>query len=61
MLRAIQLHKFLVLAREQFNLNVIQGYLRGRQSVFKDVSGQLVVLGTIVCQCCVAQPGLFSS
>ena len=27
----------------------------------KDVSGQLVVFGTIDCPCCVAQPILFSS
>ena len=49
----------LVLAREQFNLDAIQGYLQGRQSIFKDVSVQLVVFGKIVCPCCVAQPRLF--
>ena len=51
----------LVLPREQFNLDVIQGYLQGRQSIFKDMQDQLVVFGTIVCLCSVGQPGLFSS
>ena len=61
MFRAKQLPETLVLARDQFNLDVIHGYLQGRRLIFKDVSGQLVVFGTIVCPCCVAQPGLFSS
>ena len=59
MFRAKQLHEVLVFARQPFNLDVIQGYLQGRQSIFKDVSGQLVVFGTIICPRCVAQPGLF--
>ena len=61
MISAKRLHQMLVLACEQFNLDVIQGYLQGRQSVFKDLSSQLVVFGTIVSPCCVAQPGLLSS
>ena len=61
MFRATQLQEVLVLPREQFNLDVIQGYLQGGQSIFKDLSGQLVVFGTILCPFCVAQPGLFSS
>ena len=61
MFRAIQLHYVLLLAREQFNLDLIQGYLQGRQSIFKNVTGELVVFSTIVSLCCVAQPGLFSS
>ena len=61
MFRAKQLHGVLVLAREQFNLDVIQRYLQGRQCIFKDVSGQLVVFCTLVCPSCVAQPGLCSS
>ena len=48
----------LLLARKQFNLDVIQEYLQGRQSIFKDVSGQLLLFGRIVCLCCPAQPGL---
>ena len=58
MFRAKQLHEVLVLPRDRFNLDVIQGYLQGRQSIFKNVSGQLVFSGPIVCPCCVAQPGL---
>ena len=61
MFRAKQLHQMVVPAREQFNLDVIQGYLRSRQSVFKDVLRQLLFFGTIICPLCVAQPGLFSS
>ena len=61
MFRAIQLHDVLVLAREQFNPDLTQGYLQGRHSIFKDLSGQLVVFGTIVCPCCVAQPTLLLS
>ena len=47
MLRPKELHEILVFAREKYNMDVIQGYLQGHQSVFKDVSGRLVVLGTI--------------
>ena len=61
MFRAIQLHDVLVLAREQFNLHLIQGYLQGPQSIFKDVTGQLRVFNTIVSLCCVAQLRLFPS
>ena len=61
MFRAIQLHDVLLLAREQFHLDLIQGYLMGRQSIFKKVTGQLVVLGTRVSLGCVAQPRLFTS
>ena len=61
MFRAIQLHDVLLLAREQFHLDVIQGYLKGGQSIFKNVTGQLVVFSTIVSRGCVAQPRLFSS
>ena len=61
MFRAKHLHEVLVLACGQFNLHVIQGYLQGRKSIFKDVSGQLVFFAPIVCPCCVAQPGLVSS
>ena len=43
MFRAKQLHDVLLLAREQFYLDLIQGYLKGRQSIFKNVTGQLVV------------------
>ena len=43
MFRAIQLHDVLLLAREKFNLDLIQGYLQGRQSIFKNLMGQLVV------------------
>ena len=59
--RAIQLHDVLLLAREQFNLDLIQGCLQGRNSIFKNVTGQLVVFSTIVGLCCVAQPRLLSS
>ena len=61
MFRAVQLHDVLLLAREQFYLDLIQGYLKGRQSIFKNVTGQLVVLTTIVSLGCLAQPRLFSS
>ena len=61
MFRAIQLHDVLLLAREQFNLDLIQGYLQGRQSVFKDLTGQLVVFSTIVSLYCLSQPRLFLS
>ena len=61
MFRAIQLHDVLLLAREQFNLDLIEGYLQGRQSIFKDVTDQLVVFSTLVSLRCVAQPRLFSS
>ena len=61
MFQAIQLHCVLLLAREQFHLDLIQGYLKGRQSIFKNVTGQLVVFSTKVSLGCVAQPGLFSS
>ena len=43
MCRANQLHEVRVMAREQFHLDVIQGYLQGRQSSFRDVLGQLMV------------------
>ena len=43
MFRAIQLHDVLLLACKQFYLDLIQGYLKGRQPVFKNVTGQLVV------------------
>ena len=42
-----------MLAPEQFNLDVIHGYFQGRQSIFKDLSGQLVVFGTIIRRWCV--------
>ena len=61
MFGAIQLHDVLLFACEQFNLGLIQGYLQGRQSIFKNLTGQLVVFSTIVSLCCVAQPRLFSS
>ena len=61
MVRAIQLHDVLLLAREQFHLDLIQGYLKGRQSIFKNVTGQLFVFSTIVSLGCVAQPRLFLS
>ena len=61
MFRAVQLHDVLLLAREQFHLDLIQGYLKGRQSTFKNVTGQLVVFSTIVSLGCVAQPRLFLS
>ena len=61
MFRAIQLHDVLLLAREQFYPDLIQGYLKGRQSIFKNVTGQLVVLSRIVSLGCVAQPRFFSS
>ena len=38
----------LLLARKQFYLDLIQAYLKGRQSIFKNVTGQLVVFSTIV-------------
>ena len=61
MFRAIQLHDVLLLAHEQFNLDLIQGYLQGRQSIFKRVTGPLVVFSTIFSLCCVAQTRFFSS
>ena len=61
MFRAIQLHDVLLWAREPFQLDLIKGYLKGRQSIFKNVTGQLVVFSTIVSLGCVAQPRLFSS
>ena len=61
MFRAIQLHDILLLAREQFHLDLIQGYLQGRQSILKNVTGQLLVFSTIVSLCCVAQHRPFSS
>ena len=54
-------NQVLLLAREQFHLDLIQVYLKGRQSIFKNVTGQLVVFGTIVSLGCVAQPRLFLS
>ena len=61
MFRAVQLHDVLLSARERFYLDLIQGYLKGRQSIFKNVTGQLVVFSTIVSPGCVAQPRLFLS
>ena len=61
MFRAVQLHDVLLSARKQFDLDLIQVYLKGRQSIFKNVTGQLVVFSTIVRLGCVAQPRLFSS
>ena len=61
MFRAIQVHDFLLLAREQFHLDLIEGYMKGRQFIFKNVTGQLVVFSTIVSPGCVAQPRLSSS
>ena len=61
MFRAIQLHDVLLFGREQFYLNLIQGYLQGRQSITKNVTGQLLVFSTIVSYGCVAQARLFSS
>ena len=49
----------LLLARKQFHLDLTQVYLKGRQSIFKNVTGQLVVFSTIVGLGCVAQPRLF--
>ena len=51
----------LLLARKQFYLDLIQVYLKGCQSIFKNVTGQLVVFSTIVSLGCVAQPRLLSS
>ena len=42
MFGAVQLHDVLLSARQQFYLYLIQGYLKGRQSIFKKVTGQLV-------------------
>ena len=56
MFRAVQLHDVLLSAREQFNLDLIQADLKGRQSVFKNVTGQLVVFSAIVSLGCVAHP-----
>ena len=61
MFRAVQLHDVLFLARKQFDLDLIQVYLKGCQSAFKNVTGQLVVFSTIVSLGCQAQPRLFSS
>ena len=61
MFRAVQLHDVLLLARKGFHLDPIQVYLKGHQSIFKTVTGQSVVLSTIVSLGCVAQPRLFSS
>ena len=61
MFRAVQLHDVLLLARKQFHLDLIQVYLKGRRSIFKNVTGKLVVFSTIVSDGCVAQPRLFSS
>ena len=61
MFRAIELYDVLLLARDQFRLDLIQGYLKGRQSIFKNLTGQLVVFSTLVSLRCVAQPRLFSS
>ena len=59
MFRAIQLHDVLLLPHEQFNLDFTGGYLQGRQSIFKNVTGQLVIFSAIVSLCCVAQPDCF--
>ena len=61
MFRAIQLHDVLLLARERFHLDLIEGYLKGRQSIFNNMTGQLVTFNTIVSLGCVAQPRLFPS
>ena len=61
MQRLQQLHDVLLLARKRFHLDLIQVYLKGRQSIFKNVTGQLVVFSTIVSLGCVAQPRFFSS
>ena len=61
MFRPIQLHDLLLLAREQFHLDLIQGYLKARQCIFKNVTGQLIVFSTIVSLGCVAQPRLLPS
>ena len=51
----------LLLAREQLNLDLIQGYLQSRQSIFKGGAGQLVIFSTITRLGCIVQPTLFSS
>ena len=51
----------LLLARKQFHLDLIQGYLKGLESIFRNVTGQLVVFSTMVSLGCIAQPRLFSS
>ena len=61
MFPAIQLIDVLLLAREQFHLDLIQVYLKGGQSIFKNVTVQLLVFSTIVSLGCVAQPRLFGS
>ena len=38
----------LLSAHEQLHHDLIQGYLKGHQSIFKNVTGQLVVFSTIV-------------
>ena len=43
MFRAVQLHDGLLSARKQLHLDLIQGYLKGHQSIFQNVTGQLVV------------------
>ena len=60
MFRPKKLHEVLVLTHEQSNLDALQGYLQDSQSIFKDVSRQLVIVGKIVCPGCMA-PGLFST
>ena len=37
----------LLLARKRFYLDLIQGYLKGCQSIFKKVTGQLIVVSTL--------------
>ena len=39
MFRAVQLHDVLLLARKQFRLDLIQVYLKGRQSILGNVTG----------------------
>ena len=51
----------LLLARKQFHLDLILVYLKSRQSIFKNVTGHLVVFSTIVSLGCVAQSRLFLS
>ena len=58
---AVQLHNVLLLARKQFHLDHKQVYLKGHQSIFENVTGQLVVFSTKVSLGCVAQPRLFLS
>ena len=58
MFRAVQLHDVLLSARKQFDLGLIKVYLKGRQFIFKNVTGQLLVFSTIVSLGCIAQPRL---